>query len=108
MPIAKVFTYEVFGFLGALAAIIAYRLLTREINLSGLLRRKQDSQALSPERLQLLLATLTMSANYLSAVMSAQTTNTLPDVPAPMLAAFGASGLIYAAGKAITDLKIRK
>ena len=51
MPIAKVFTYEVFGFLGALAAIIAYRLLTREINLSGLLRRKQDSQALSPERL---------------------------------------------------------
>jgi hypothetical protein len=98
---------ETRGFLYLLAALLAYRLLTRQINLNGLLSRKGETTAVSPERVQLLLATLALSAKFLGDV--AHTTNgKMPDITPQWLLIFGGSSGIYASIKAITMLKIKK
>jgi hypothetical protein len=95
---------EVRGFLLLLTAILAYRLLTRRIALAGLLARKDDGGRISPERVQLLLATLGLSAKYLSEVLQGGTA-AMPDVSADWLIVFGGSSGIYAALKALTTLR---
>lgn len=105
MQVASILRFEVWGFVGLLGGIVAYRLLTRQISLKGLLIRKNRVRAVSPERIQLLLATVAMSANYLHSVLHSQT-GTLPDIDPKWLYVFGGSSAIYAAGKAATELKI--
>lgn len=104
MHIASILRLEMWGFLALLGATVFYRLLTRQINLSGLLIRKNGARATSPERIQLLLATIAMCANYLHSVITSPTGN-LPDVDPKWLYVFGGSSAVYAAGKAWTELK---
>lgn len=89
---------EVRLFLLSLAALLAYRMLTRKVVVDGLLRDRTKGQAVSPERVQLLLATLALSAQYVAQVAHGSGT-ALPDVSSVWLGIFGASGGIYAAVK---------
>ncbi|HKF45778.1 MAG TPA: hypothetical protein VKB38_00375 [Terracidiphilus sp.] len=107
MNVASILRLEMWGFLVLLGAVVFYRLITRQINLKGLLIRKSGARGVSPERIQLLLATIAMSANYLHGVLTS-TTGNLPDVDAKWLYVFGGSSAIYAGGKALTELKTLK
>ncbi|HWN10279.1 MAG TPA: hypothetical protein VNO50_13610 [Pyrinomonadaceae bacterium] len=106
MPFTRIIWYEVVLFLGALAAIIAYRLLTGGINTNYLLygTQRDGSKYFSPERLQLLLFTLGTAMFYLSDVLQNRNTGQLPDVPAQTLVLLGGSHAIYLGGKAYTML----
>src|SRR5689334_21499544 len=99
MSIDRVVHFEVMAFLYSLAVIIAFQLLTRRINMSGLLNRKDGSGDVSPERVQLLIATLVLSMQYLKEVAQSTTTTALPDVGSGWLYLMGGSSGIYAAGK---------
>ena len=92
------------GFVSLLAATLVYRMLTRRINLSRLLARKDGSVGVSPERVQLLMATLTLGAKYVGDVIHG-TNGVLPDVSAQWLYVFGGSCGIYASVKAYTTLR---
>lgn len=102
---ARILEIEVWAFLGLLGALVAYRLLTRQINLSGLLLRKNGSGSPSPERVQLLLATLAVSWKYLSDVLQSPHSNNLPDIDPQWLYAAGGSSAIYVLGKALTTFR---
>lgn len=104
---AKILEIEVWGFLGLLGAIVAYQLLTRKINLRGLLLRKNGSDSPSPERVQLLLATLAMSGKYLSEVFQSQGGDKLPNIDSQWLYTLGGSSAVYVLGKALTTLRTR-
>jgi hypothetical protein len=92
----------VLGFLGSLAAVIAYRLLTGEINTYRLLRSKAgpDAGALSPTRIQLLLFTLWTAGNYFGRTINGLGASRMPDVPESWLVALGSSHLVYLGTKA--------
>ena len=95
---------ESLGFLCLLAATLVYRMLTGRIPLSRLLARKDGSSGASPERVQLLVATLALSAKYVSEVIHGSS-GVLPDVSAQWLYVFGGSCGIYASVKAYTTLR---
>jgi hypothetical protein len=96
--------FEGEAFLGVLAATLAYRMLTRRINLRRLLARKDGSGTVSPERVQLLMTTLALAARYVRD--SAHAGNgAMPDVSAEWLAVFGGSSGLYAGIKAFTTWK---
>jgi hypothetical protein len=99
MPLARLLDLELLGFVYALAASIAFQLLTRRINLSGLLLHKDGSGAISPGRVQLLIATIAASASYLSQIASSKSTG-LPDISSTWLYLFGGSSGIYVLEKA--------
>jgi len=94
--------FEVYIFLGALAAIIAHRLITGEINTNYLLwgTQKGGTKYFSPERVQLLLFTLGTAMFYLSNVLEHRSSGVLPDVSNQTLAMLGGSHAIYLGGKA--------
>jgi len=91
----------------ALASIVAYRLLTGEIDMRGLLFEKTVGKAgavvgtYSPARLQLLMLTVAAAAHYFSLVVmnlhagQAQ----FPDLPQKWLLILGGSHSIYLGGK---------
>lgn len=93
---------EVYVFLVGLAAIIAHRLLTHQINTNYLLygKKRDGTKYLSPERVQLLLFTLGTAMFYLSTVLQNRASGVIPDVPTQTLALLGGSHAIYLAGKA--------
>lgn len=102
MSFAEIVTVEVYVFLGALIAIIAYRMLTGQINVNYLLygTQKGGDRYFSPERVQLLLFTLGTAMFYLNDVMQHRTSGVLPDVSTETLALLGGSHAIYLSGKA--------
>lgn len=104
MSLIRILHFELLGFLYALAGIVLFQIATRRINLDGLITRKNGSDQVSPERIQLLLATIAASATYFSQV-AANTSGKLPDVSPQMLYLFGGSSGIYVAGKAWTTFK---
>jgi hypothetical protein len=99
MRLARLLDLELLGFVYALAASIIFQLLTRRINLDGLLQHKDGSGNLSPGRVQLLIATIAACARYLSQLQSSTSTN-LPDIDSTWLYLFGGSSGIYALEKA--------
>jgi hypothetical protein len=99
MPLTRILHLELLGFLFALAAVVAYQILTRQINTVGLLSSKDGSGQTSPERIQLLLATLATAATYLGEALKS-TNGTLPDVSNNWLYLMGGSSGIYAVRKA--------
>jgi len=107
MSLTRVLHFEVLGFLYALIAVVLYQIATRRINLEGLISHKDGRTAVSPERLQLLLATLAASATYFTQVAS-NTTGIMPDVSNQWLYLFGGSSGIYVAGKAWAFYNIKK
>jgi len=104
--------WEVTIFLGGLAAIIAFRLLTGGINTRYLLygKTKTGSRYFSPERVQLLLFTLGTAMFYLLQVINSLKTATkgvpqpLPDISNETLALLGGSHMLYLGGKAYAML----
>jgi hypothetical protein len=56
--------FELYAVLGALAALIAYRLVTGQINTNGLLNDKATGK-IDPGRIQLLVATVVAATAYL-------------------------------------------
>lgn len=104
MRVTAVLDLELWTFVGALAAIVAYRLLTRTMRLNGLLSRKDGSRSTSPERIQLFVFTLVMSIKYLTAVAHS-TDATVPAVSSEWLYIFGGSSGIYVVGKALSTFK---
>ena len=104
MTVSSLAANEGLGFLFALSAMLALKLLIRQINLKGLLARKQGASEVSPERVQLLLATLAVSATYLASVVHSSD-GRMPDVPATSLYLFGSSSGLYALVKGFTIWK---
>ena len=99
MAITRILHLELLAFLYALAAVIVYQMLTGRINLSGLLISKDGSGGTSPERVQLLLATLATAASYLTEVAKNQT-GTMPEINTNWLYLMGGSSGLYAVRKA--------
>ncbi len=99
MRLARLLDLELLGFVYALAASIVFQLLTRRINLDGLLVSKDGSGELSPGRVQLLITTIAACARYLSQVQGSKSLN-LPDIDNTWLYLFGGSSGIYVLGKA--------
>ena len=94
--LSTVLRYEVFFALTALVVIIAYRLLTGQINTRGLLRDKVGGRAISPGRLQLLIVTLLIIIYY---VMKVLETKKFPNMPQEFVLALGGSNLVFLGGK---------
>ena len=105
MPFAQVVWFVkllVLVFVGGLAAIIAHRLLTGQINTRYLLygTQKDGTKYFSPERLQLMIFTLGTAMFYLNSVLQNRGSGVLPDVSTETLALLGGSHAIYLGGKA--------
>ena len=108
MSITRILHFELLGFLYALAALVVYQMLTGRINVTGLLSRKDAGQKdktkpsqTSPERIQLLLATIAASATYLGEAVR-NTSGTMPDISNTWLYLMSGSSGIYALRKAWT------
>lgn len=101
---ARIMHFEAVAFLFALAAVVGFRLLTGQINLQGLLRRKDLSGQTSPERIQLLLATLAAASRYLTLVAQAPP-GTLPDMDPNWIYLMGGSSGIYVLHKGWNTFK---
>lgn len=90
---------EALAFLYGLGAVVGYQLLTGQINLDGILRRKDGTGQTSPERVQLLLATLAAGFRYLSEVAKTHGAS-LPDIDSSWLYLMGGSSGVYLLQKA--------
>ena len=97
--LSTVLRYELLFLLTALIVVITYRLLTRKINIEGLLLDKTSGRAFSAGRLQMLVVTLGIAVYYLMTVMETNNAGKLPDLPNEMLIALGGSHAIYLSGK---------
>ena len=100
----RILHFEALAFVYGLAVIVAVKVLTGQINLSGLIRRKDGSGQTSPERLQLLLATIAAGARYLTQVAQAPN-GIMPDIDNSWLYLMGGSSGIYVLHKAWSTFK---
>ena len=103
MSIVRILHIEAMIFLYGLAATVVYQMLTGAINVSGLLsqKHKPGQPETSPERVQLLLATLAAASSYIGQVAHSSGA-TLPDVSNQWLYLMGGSSGLYALRKAWT------
>ena len=91
---------EVFAFLGGLAFLLIMRLLSGEINVSGLLWQTNPMTGkaeFSPARIQLLVMTLVAAGNYLLQVIAHP--HVLPEISNQLVLLQGASGGTYLLAK---------
>ncbi|HYX25170.1 MAG TPA: hypothetical protein VFC23_13535 [Thermoanaerobaculia bacterium] len=86
------------------AAVVLWQMVTGRIRLDGLLDTKDASgrRSFSPARLQLLLFTVVVAAQYLHAVYVNPYQDSLPSLPPGVIAALGGSQAVYLGGKAFT------
>jgi hypothetical protein len=96
---ATVLRYEIWILLTVLAAVVTYQFLTGRINTRGLLRDKMGGRALSPGRLQLLMATIGGALYYLLLMLSNEKPDEFPEVPSWLLLGLGGSHAFYLGGK---------
>ena len=97
--LATVLRWELIFVLIALAAIVAYRMITQQINVTGLLMDKTGGRIISPARVQMLMVSVSLAAYYLMLVLETKDKGRLPDLPNEYVAAFGASHGVYLLGK---------
>ncbi len=85
---------------GGLAATIAVQLLTGRINMRYLLygRRRDGTQYFSPERVQLLVATIAIALQYVLNAAHADA-GKMPSLPSGSLELLGLSNAVYLGGK---------
>ncbi len=113
--VTAILRYEVLLFLGALALIVFYQLVTGKINTRRLLFAKgraaaspstrQRTSGLSPSRIQLLVVTIGAAIYLLAEVVRDPTQ--FPDIPTGLLLLMAASETIYLARKA-NNLLLRR
>ncbi len=101
MSLVRILHYELLGFLYVLGGVLVFQLLTRRINLQGLIFRKDGSGSISPERIQLLVVTLATCVRYIGQV-STTTKAALPDMDPGWLYLMGGSNGIYLVRKGWT------
>ena len=92
---SEILRYEVWGLVGGLALILAYRLLTGSINTAGMLNEKGTGQY-SPARLQLFLFTLAGAVYYAGLCYQAKI---FVKVPNEVIALLGGSNGFYVVSK---------
>jgi hypothetical protein len=123
MPgIVQIVTWEIKGFLIALAAVVAGQMLAGQINTKNLLfgrkndtgrpvynadgslhgRKPEDTLYFSPERVQLLLMTLGAAFYYLTQVLNNANPGTFPPIPDSWTESLGGSNALYLGGKALS------
>ena len=107
MSVIDMLSLVAFGFISALVAALVFKCFTRQINLRGLLVHKDGSGRVSPERVQLLIATIAAAAGYVSD-LSVNTSGAMPDISGSWLYLMSGSSAIYAMGKAYATWKIGK
>jgi hypothetical protein len=98
MSLANILHLEIVLFIYALAFVVAYGLLTSRINIRGLFSDKSGSGSVRPERIQLLIVTITLAAKYIADV-SGSAASTFPKVDSEWLYLFGGSNGIYVVRK---------
>ena len=86
------------------SVLVIWKIVTGEIPLTGLLEsvNPEGRRSFSPGRAQLLVFTLFVSVRYLLAVIQNPNGDSLPDLPAELIAVLGGSQAIYAGGKALS------
>jgi hypothetical protein len=82
------------AWLGAVTALVTYRILTGRIALTGLLT--MDGSRFSPERLQMLLVSLGALAVYAGGTLEA---GKMTDIPDWIVAILTGSNVLYLGGK---------
>ncbi|HEX4960542.1 MAG TPA: hypothetical protein VF173_06865 [Thermoanaerobaculia bacterium] len=87
------------------AAVVVWQIVVGRIRLDGLLETKDAAgrRSFSPARLQLLIFTVVVAARYLHAVVVNPHLDSLPSLPAGVIAALGGSHAVYLGGKAFTS-----
>ena len=93
LGVTELITWEGLAFLLVLFGIVVVQLLTGQISLTGLLMKKEGDRSFSPERVQLLLATLAAASQYLSQVL--KDPSQMPRVPNSWLLLYGGSHALY-------------
>src|ERR1700722_11002638 len=94
MLVARLLGLEAVGFVYALAPLVAYRLLTSQINARGLLLDKAGSGSVRPERVQLMIATTVVAGKFLADSFGSKTL-ALPTIDHDWLYLLGGSSGIY-------------
>ncbi len=91
---------------GGFFGVVLLKVVTGEISFTHLLYTKDAAGrwTYSPNRLQLLILTVGVAANYLHSVMVNPRVNSLPDLPMSVIAALGASHVSYLGGKAFSAI----
>src|SRR6202521_2540457 len=99
MSIPRLLDLEALAFVYSLVFVVVYGLLTSRINTKGLLLDKSGSNAVRPERIQLLVASMALAAKYLIDV-SGMTMSAFPKLDSGWLYLFGGSSSVYLTRKA--------
>lgn len=96
----RLIKWTVILFVGGSAAIIILRLLTGQVNTRYLLwgRRSDGTLYFSAERVQLLVATVWISMQFLLTA-SRTSSGEMPEIPTGALELLGASHAVYLGGK---------
>jgi hypothetical protein len=97
MTIMDVIRFEVWAIVGASAALMVYKLVTRRISTSGLL--SNGGTAIAATRVQMLVTSAFVAISYLEIVATSHDAWTLPEVPAHLLVLLGGSQAIHLGGK---------
>jgi hypothetical protein len=98
-----IINFEIFGFLIGVGAIVAWKLLTGDINTHGLFDTGPQG-TFSPARVQVLVANLGGAAWYLGLTMTNQDQSHMPDVPNDLLLLLGGSHVTYLGAKGADKL----
>ena len=98
--------WEAILIVGGLAVTIAVQLLTGRVNMQYVLygRRRDGSRYFSPERVQLLVATIGVAFQYLLTAAQTQS-GAMPRLPDGTLELLGLSNAIYLGGKGWTTFR---
>lgn len=114
--VTTVLKYEILLFLGALALIVTYQLLTGRINMRRLLLAKgraaaspstrQRINGLSPSRIQLLVVSIGVAIYLLAEIV--RDPSQFPEIPFGLLLLMAGSETIYLARKFNNLLPIRR
>ena len=98
--VATVLQYEILFFLGALALVISYQMITGKINMRRLLfaKGREAASGYSPSRIQLLVVSIGAAIFLLSEVL--RDPSRFPEIPTGLLLLMAGSETIYLARKA--------
>jgi hypothetical protein len=100
MSASRLLDLEASIFVYGLLVLVVLKLLNSTINIRGLLVDKSQPSRVSVERVQLLLATIAFSIQYVRAA-SASHDGSLPKLGSEWLYLLGGSSTIYAVRKAV-------